>query len=141
MASWAVLRQPRLSSYKKSSKPSQEDEWRTVPGSKRSPDSQSQGGGCSGKEAEGRKIEGGNFLNYLCNECEEVFTNQGVLEKHKRSHEDIQLKETMHCDDCDQEVGSESALQVHMKKQHEDGDWTCDDCQFQSNSSEYLRQH
>ena len=28
-----------------------------------------------------------------------------------------------------------------MKEQHEDGAWTCDDCQYQSNSSEYLRQH
>ena len=28
-----------------------------------------------------------------------------------------------------------------MKKEHDDGTWTCDNCQFQTNKSEHLRQH
>ena len=28
-----------------------------------------------------------------------------------------------------------------MKTEHDDGNWNCDDCQFQSNKIEYLRQN
>ena len=33
------------------------------------------------------------------------------------------------------------SLSEHMKTAHEDGSWTCEDCHFQTNQIEYLRQH
>ena len=39
------------------------------------------------------------------------------------------------------ECGSEDNLRIHMNKEHDDGAWTCNNCQFQSNKSETLRQH
>ena len=36
---------------------------------------------------------------------------------------------------------SEENLKSHMKRDHDDGAWTCEDCDFQTNTSEPLRQH
>ena len=74
----------------------EEGGWKTVPGksAKAGPEqatgSWSKRGGQAGQEAAGRIMEGGNFLNYLCNGCEEIFKDQGILEKHMTTHEYIQ---------------------------------------------------
>ena len=93
------------------------------------------------KDVLGKSVSGGQYLSYLCDECETVCKNQETLESHKKTHEMNRSKITFICDDCDQECESDNELKCHMAKEHDDGGWTCEDCHYQANSSELLRQH
>ena len=78
---------------------------------------------------------------FHCEECGVMLESRGLMDAHMFNHEEGRSSSKIYCDDCEEECTSEVNLEEHMKYAHDDGSWTCEDCQFQSNKVEYLRQH
>jgi hypothetical protein len=78
---------------------------------------------------------------FACDECYAELESKGLLDASKFSHEET-MSNTKHIFyDCDEVCISEDALVNHMKVEHDDETCTCEDCQFQTNRTESLRNH
>ena len=110
----------------------EEGEWIKVPSKlpKKSSFIQKEIGGQASKVSE-----------HTCDECGATLESKGLLDAHKYSHEETRSKDKFIYDDCDEICSSEVGLENHMKIEHDDGTWTCNDCHFQTNKSESLRKH
>ena len=88
-----------------------------------------------------------NKLPFVCDNtfkdkvCGAELESAGLLYAHKQNHEAHRPKSDFYCDMCDEQFTGSKKLYIHMKEEHEDGSWTCNDCPFQSNSNERLRKH
>ena len=67
--------------------------------------------------------------------------SKGLLDAHKFSHKETRSNTKHICDDCDEVCISEDALVNHMKVEHDNETCACEDCQFQTNRTESLRNH
>ena len=66
-------------------------------------------------------------VRFSCDECEAVLESKGLFDAHKYSHEEKRAKSKYYCDDCDETCSSKEDLENHMKREHDDGAWTCND--------------
>ena len=60
---------------------------------------------------------------------------------HNQNHETHKPKSGLFCEMCDEEFTHEKEHDIHYKNEHEDGTWTCNNCDFQSHFNEALRKH
>ena len=97
-------------------------DWQTVPTNSRRSEAHNESK--SGKGAE---------VKVFCDECEKVLKSKGLLDAHQYSHEENRAKPKYSCNDCDETCSSEDDLESCMNREHDDGTWFCNDCDYQSN--------
>ena len=59
----------------------------------------------------------------------------------KRTTPQNQSEKKLYCTICKVSFRKENDLKSHMTSHNKDGDWTCEDCSFQTNSEDKLRDH
>ena len=78
---------------------------------------------------------------HKCMKCKFEFESDGILEEHKKVHE--QPEQQFNCDICSEIFENQKSAEEHKKSQHKLAveQWNCDDCSFQANSAAELMKH
>ena len=70
-------------------------------------------------------------------ECLPILKSKGFRKTNPQSESEINLK----CAVCKKLVKDKDALRIHIKSHDKDGDWTCNNCSYQTNTEDNLKVH
>ena len=77
--------------------------------------------------------------NFKCDKCNSFLESQGLLTAHMRNQHTA--NQTVTCELCDKDFKALLELARHMSSQHTDGEWNCNECDYQVNTPTHLMDH
>ena len=85
-----------------------------------------------------KKFKRTEDLQYLCDQCDKQFTQQGSLSRHIHSaHESVKYA----CNQCDYQATRQDHLTIHIQSAHEGAKYACDQCDYQATQQRNLIRH
>ena len=93
----------------------------------------------SGSRNQKRSVqEGIKSIKHACDQCDQHFSQQCNLTRHKLSvHEGVRFK----CDHCDYQATQKSWLKKHNQSIHEGFKYACDQCDYQAKKQVSIKLH